>query len=217
MTVGSRRAAIEWAQRIVADPSVVFLDLETTGKAKDSHIVDVGIVDLSGAVLMDQLVRPDVSIPDEAAAVHGITNELVIDAPDWVLLASDVRALIDERTVCIFNADYDTAVLTNNLARAGITYAVPGECAMLAFAQFMGVPGFKGQWKWHRLDVAAAHFGIKPGGHRALADAEATRQVVLAMARSGVSPPELSIREQAVQVADGVWQQAFGRPPRLER
>jgi hypothetical protein len=37
------------------------------------------------------------------------------------------------------------------------------------------------------------------------------------MARSGVSPPELSIREQAVQVADGVWQQAFGRPPRLER
>jgi DNA polymerase III epsilon subunit-like protein len=53
---------------------------------------------------------------------------------------------------------------------------------MQAFADFMGELNDYGKPKWQRLDVAAARFGIPPGGHRALGDAETCRKVVLSMA-----------------------------------
>ncbi len=66
---------------------------------------------------------------------------------------------------------------------------------MLAHAKFVGEPGQWGkQFRWHKLEAAAKSFGIDPGGHRALGDAEAARQVVFAMAAMGADvPAQLSL------------------------
>lgn len=216
MNTLARRAAIEWAQRIVANPDVYFLDTETLGKEKDSEICDIGIVGIDGVVYFDQLIRPSVPIPAEASEVHGITNEMVEHAPPWNIVDTAVGELLHDKHVVIYHANYDVQIINNANKRLGSDRIIAGDCAMLEFAKYMGVPGFRGQWKWHRLDVAAAHFNIPPGGHRALADAETARQVVLAMARSGVAPPAPTIHDEAVRVADGLFQQAFGRLPRRE-
>lgn len=180
----ARTAAIAWAKRIAANPMTVFLDTETLGKPNDSEICDIGIVGIDGRVWFDELIRPSIPIPAEASAIHGITNEMVAKAPPWSIVATAVGELLRDKQIVIFNAEYDRNIISHANERTGHDYRITGECAMLEFARFMGVPGFKGQFKWHRLDIAAAHFGIPPGGHRALADAETARKVVLAMAAS---------------------------------
>jgi hypothetical protein len=57
------------------------------------------------------------------------------------------------------------------------------ECAMLGYAKYVGERSPWGRgYRWHKLDKAAAAFGIPPGSHRALADADVCRRVVHRMA-----------------------------------
>lgn len=186
-----RRAnAIVWAQSVAQDATAVFLDTETTGLGDGAEIIDIGIVDVAGNVLLDALVRPMRPIPTEATAVHGITDAMVAEAPTFGDIAAQLGALIDRRRVVVYNAQYDLAMVNQCGKAAGWADFVRDEwqCAMLAFADFDGTLNRRGEPKWHKLDAAAARFGIVPGGHRALADANAARLVVLAMARAGQIP-----------------------------
>lgn len=180
-----RAKAIAWAVWVVSNPDTVFLDTETTGKEPTSEVCDIGIVALDGTVLINQLIKPSIPIPDEASAIHGITNEMVACAPSWASFHDQVAAALDGRLTVIYNRQYDHAIITNEGKRIGRPIAMHTECAMLAFSDFKGEPGRYGSMKWHRLDAAAAHFDIPPGGHRALADAETARRVVMAMAAQG--------------------------------
>lgn len=183
----SRAKAIGWAREVVANEATIFLDTETCGKENDSQVCDIGIVAIDGTVLLDQLVRPSIPIPADASRIHGITNEMVEGAPTWREIHDRVAGIIDGRLTVIYNRAYDRAILKNEAKRDGRELDMHSECAMLAFGQFDGTPGFRaGEFKWHRLESAVQRFGIVPGGHRALADAMATRSLVLAMAASGI-------------------------------
>lgn len=183
-----RERAIAWAREIAADPRTVFLDTETTGLGPDAEVVDIAIVGLDGTVYLDALVKPKRPIPPVATAVHGITDEMVADAEPWNVVYHRFAESLSWRVV-IYNRDYDLSII-NQCCRAddlpgGFDTGARWECAMLAYADFDGTPGkFPGSMKWHKLDAAADRFGIAPGGHRALSDAETCRQVVLAMARA---------------------------------
>lgn len=193
---GLRAKAISWALEIAANPDVVFLDTETTGVDHTSEICDIGVVSIDGTVLVDQLVKPSIPIPDEASRIHGITNEMVADAPTWAEVSDLVAAAVDGRAVVIYNASYDTGILRNAGRLIHRQIEMHHYCAMLAFSDWKGELGrFGTSMKWHRLDVAAAEFGIPPGGHRALQDAETARRVVLAMAASDQERSEVDDRD----------------------
>ncbi len=60
------------------------IDLETTGTSADDHVVEIAAVDLIGGDIVpigSDLVRPAISIPPEASAIHHITNEDVVGCP----------------------------------------------------------------------------------------------------------------------------------------
>jgi DNA polymerase-3 subunit epsilon len=182
-----RERAIAWAREIAANHRAVFLDTETTALGPDAEIVDIAVIGLDGTVYLDTLVKPKRPIPAEATAVHGISDADVADAEPWsVVYGRFIESLAD--TVLIYNRDYDLTIINQCCRADDLPEFDAGDrwqCAMLAYADFDGAPGkFPGTRKWHKLDAAAARFGIPPGGHRALADAEACRQVVLAMARA---------------------------------
>lgn len=206
MNTLARTAATEWAKAVTANPMTIFLDTETLGKEHDAEICDIGIVGIDGRVWMDQLVKPSVPIPDEASAIHHITNEMVEDAPPWGVLAADIADMLNGACPVIYNAGYDVPILDNAFKRAGLKTAVTGQCAMLEYAKYMGVPSFKGQYKWHRLEVACAHFNITPGGHRALADAIACKEVVCAMAGGQYCCPSCNKRLAGPHTSCDCWQ-----------
>jgi len=162
----------------------VFLDTETTGLGKGAEIVDIAVVTATGDVLVDLMVRPSGRIPFEATQIHGIRDEDVAGAPCWSDVLDLLRPLLLGREIVVYNVGFDRTIVRQCCDRVGA--AIPRaswHCAMKAYAAFRQerVHGRAG-YRWHSLPVAAASFGLPAGGHRALADAEVCRRVVLAMA-----------------------------------
>lgn len=179
-----RTTAIAWARSIMDDRRAVFLDTETTGLGKSAEIVDLAVVDVSGEILIDTLVRPSIRIPPEATAIHRIRDADVVHAPGWRDIAAEMYALLSERIVVVYNANFDRAMIWQCCERWGTAWCESDwRCAMRAYA------AYRSQWlagkqrpRWYKLPDAALSFGIAPGGHRARADAEVCRAVVAAMA-----------------------------------
>lgn len=174
----------------------VILDTETTGLDNQAEICEISIIDASGAVLLDTLVKPLRPIPAEAIAIHGITNDMVADAPVWSEIYQDVLALLAGRCVVIYNASYDVRLMLQSTIFAGVDRkdalaifkAIKPTvcCAMLTYAEFYGDwDDYRDNYRWQRLTNAADQQGVVIDGqaHRALADCQLTLGVIKAMAK----------------------------------
>jgi DNA polymerase III subunit epsilon len=187
LTASPRARSVAWAQEIVSDPRTVFIDTETTGLDETAEIVDIAVVGVNGDVLLDTLVKPRWPIPPGVSRIHGIYDRDVAHAASWSEVYGLALPLLVDRPVVIFNADYDRKIILQCCAHMQLPLifgAGNWQCAMKRHAEYVGEPGRYGRgYRWHKLENAARSFGIAPGGHRALGDAEACRQVVHAMAR----------------------------------
>jgi DNA polymerase III subunit epsilon len=169
---------------MLRDPHIVYLDTETTGFGPAAEIVDIALVDGTGRLLFESLVRPGIRIPPDAQAIHGISDEMVAAAPGWTEIGPLVSRILLKSTVVVYNAAFDLQMVNQMNERCG----VPGlpdvwHCAMLRYAEFTGEWNDKyGNFRWHKLDAALAAFGFSPASHRAAADAAACRIVVRSMA-----------------------------------
>lgn len=87
------------------------LDTETTGLSNQAEICQIAIVDHTGRVLLDQLVKPTLPIPIGATQIHGITDEVVVNQPTWQTVRERVISLIKGKVVVAYNADFDLRML----------------------------------------------------------------------------------------------------------
>lgn len=188
----AHRKATEWAVAKVADTSTLVVDSETCGKEHDAGLVDLAIITIAGEVLFDSLINPGHDIPADSTAVHGISDADVSGAPRWAHVYSAVSAILTERTVLAYNSPFDSGVIAAECRMADLPFIKANwEDVLQAFSDWEGAPGrFPGSFRWWKLDEAAAKFGVKPGGHRAVSDAETARLVVLGMARGGLASSE---------------------------
>ncbi len=192
----------------------LILDAETTGLGDDAEIVEITIIDTAGRVLLNTLVKPRSVIPASATAIHGITNELVADAPSWPHVCRSLYDIISGRKVVIYNSDFDTRILDQTNDDWGITIHFKierptFECAMLAYAEFYGQNSERGGYKWQKLTAAAEQQGVIIEGtpHRALSDCLTTLGVIKAMAAGGVRRASHGITAQkAVDILNGLFQ-----------
>jgi DNA polymerase III subunit epsilon len=155
----------------------VFLDLETTGlDPRTDEIVEIGILDEDGRVLLDTLVRPvrHRSWPG-AQRVHGIAPADVQDAPTHEALRPRIIEAVSDALVVIYNAPFDAGFL-----RFELEASAEVRCAMREFAEVVGEwSDWHGSYRWQKLHVAAAYVGFDWDGasHRAINDCQATRAV----------------------------------------
>lgn len=108
------------------DRPVASLDLETTGvHAKFDRIVQIGVVKIypdGRTTEWDSLINPTISIPREATACHGITDELVKDAPTFRDLASKIFKGLENTDIAGYNVSFDIRFLIEEFARLRIEY-----------------------------------------------------------------------------------------------
>ncbi|WP_421684839.1 3'-5' exonuclease [Yersinia kristensenii] len=168
----------------------LILDTETTGLGDDAEIIEISIIDCTGKILLDTLVKPLKSIPAAATAIHGITNDMVADAPTWRDIHYQFVALSNDRTLLIYNASFDSRLIfqtaaTNNCPVPEKKYIFDAECVMKTYAEYYGQWDQKrNKFKWQRLANAAEQQGVVIDGtpHRALADCKTTLGIIRAMA-----------------------------------
>ncbi|MCS0330882.1 3'-5' exonuclease [Vibrio diabolicus] len=184
--------------------NAVIIDTETTGLGSDAEIVEfTAICAQTGQVLVNELVKPMCSIPAEATAIHGITDEDVKDAPDFhIVFSMYFLPKLNGRSIIVYNADYDARLILQSLAKhcndayvssvqellffSGPLLSFSGpQCAMLWYAEFWGDwNDCHGDYKWQSLTNACAQQGVDVSdltAHRALADCEMTRRLIHAV------------------------------------
>lgn len=176
----ARTAAIAWASDIVARDDIVYLDTETTGIDGRAEIIEIAVVDGAGTTLLDTLVRPDGFIPYDVIRIHGIDDAMVADAPRWDDVYPALLDLLHERTVIVYNAEFDHRLVNQMNRRSGFPpRSDRWQCAMRQYAGFATEWHARhGNYRWHKLGVALARFGHPTNGHRARSDALACRLVV---------------------------------------
>lgn len=166
----------------------LILDTETTGLHR-GEICQIAIIDDAGKLLMHEYVKPVNGIPDDAMRIHGITNQMVADAPGWAQIAPKVREIVTGRDVVIYNAVYDRKMMHQSAEACGIEKVDWKElanfwCAMEAYAEWYGDWNdyFK-NYRYQKLTDAAQRFGVNTlEAHSALADCLMTLSVIKALA-----------------------------------
>lgn len=114
---------------------IVFFDLETTGIniAKD-RIVEISILKVypnGNKESKTWLVNPEIEIPKEATAIHGITNEKVVTEPTFNELAQEIKKLIEGCDLAGFNSNrFDIPLLAEEMLRAELDFDMKDRVAV---------------------------------------------------------------------------------------
>ena len=111
------------------DRPVTFFDLETTGLSLSrDRIVELAIIRVSPQGDVFEKVRrynPEMPIPAEAAAVHGITDDIVADEHPFRATAKSLAQLLEPCDLAGFNIRrFDLPILLAEFRRAGVTFEV---------------------------------------------------------------------------------------------
>ncbi|MDR9457008.1 MAG: exonuclease domain-containing protein [Salegentibacter sp.] len=114
---------------------ICFFDLEATGTnlAKD-RIVEIAILKIfpnGNKESKTWLVNPEITIPEEVIAIHGITNEKVANEPTFKELSSKVYEMIKGCDLAGYNSNrFDIPLLVEELLRAGIDFDLKNVVAV---------------------------------------------------------------------------------------
>jgi DNA polymerase III subunit epsilon len=188
MNTNRRRNAIFEAQALL-DTNPVFLDTETTGMHLSAEVIEIGVIDDAGAVLFDSFVRPRGKIDPAAGRVHGITNEMLIDAPNWEEIWPQAEAVLIDRSIGVYNVEFDLRLIKQSHNRSWLHWSLPDS----SFFDIMRLyASFYGDWdpvhrsyRYQSLELAGRQCRISlPNAHRAIDDCLLTRAVLHFMADS---------------------------------
>lgn len=153
----------------------VCFDTETTGLDPDNgdRLVEIGCVELIDGKRTDrifhELINPERDVPEEAAAIHGITTEKLVGKPTFLEIADKLLEFFGDSTLVAHNAGFDMKFINYELELCG-RKRLKNEVVdslMLAKSKF---PGQK-----NNLDALCKRYNIDNSArtfHGALLDAE---------------------------------------------
>lgn len=167
----------------------IILDTETTGlnAATGDRVIEIGCVEMVNRRLTGRTLHfymnPGREIDPGAMAVHGITNEFLVDKPKFREVVDEIRDFVQDAEAIIHNAAFDLGFLDMEFKLLGLRpfrEHLGGVIDTLLEARQM-FPGKRNSLDalCDRLGVSNAHRTL----HGALLDAEILAEVYLAMTR----------------------------------
>ena len=166
---------------LLAGHRLVVVDVETTGwSAATDAIVEIARVTLDNGAIAERwssLVQPGRPVPAEATHIHGISDAMLAVAPPAGVIARPFRDACGADTLAIHNAAFDVPFLNALLRRHGVEPLYNPIVDTLGLAR-----GLDGQGGNSLGELARDHGIAHANPHRALGDALATAELLLALA-----------------------------------
>ncbi|MEI8053482.1 MAG: 3'-5' exonuclease [Bacteroidota bacterium] len=104
---------------------IAFIDLETTGISLSSdRIVEIAIIKVmpdNSRTVKRKLLNPEMLIPKTSSDIHGITDEMVKDAPTFKQAGNEIKQFLDNCDLGGYNSNrFDIPILMEEFLRAGM-------------------------------------------------------------------------------------------------
>ena len=112
--------SIEIAKDILNNKNdYVILDTETTGLGNNDVIVQIGITNLDGNVLLDTLIKPTKRkrMNPEASAANGITMKMLKNSPTFKEIYPKFKEIIKNKKILIYNNTFDVRLLNQTASQ----------------------------------------------------------------------------------------------------
>ncbi len=106
---------------------LVFFDLETTGiNITKDRIVEISLLKVhpnGKEEIKSRLINPEMPIPPQATAIHGITDDDVKDCPTFKQVAKSLADMLEGCDLAGFNSSrFDVPMLSEEFLRAGVDF-----------------------------------------------------------------------------------------------
>jgi DNA polymerase-3 subunit epsilon len=157
---------------------LAIIDLETTGiDLATDKIVEIAIVKLmpDGTIQKKRkLVNPQKPIPQASSNVHGITDEMVRDAPAFKQIANEIKQFLNNCDLGGYNSNrFDIPMLVEEFLRGGLDFSMEGR-------KLIDVQKIFHTMEQRTLSAAYKFYcnKILDNAHSAEADASATLEVL---------------------------------------
>jgi DNA polymerase-3 subunit epsilon len=174
----------------------VVLDTETTGldPKNGDRIVEIGAIELFNHMPTGQYfhkyLNPDRPMPQEAFAVHGLSDDFLKEKPRFSDIMDEFTSFIGDAKMVIHNASFDMKFLNAELKRAGGEIYSDQQAIDTLLIARKKFPGAQ-----NSLDALCRRFSIDNSGrekHGALLDSELLSDVYLELI--GGRQPDLVLR-----------------------
>ncbi|HKC36761.1 MAG TPA: 3'-5' exonuclease [Chitinophagaceae bacterium] len=159
---------------------LAFIDLETTGiNLATDRILEIAIVKVlpdGKRSIKRKLINPQMPIPKQSSDVHGITDEMVKEAPAFKEVAHELKQMLDGCDIAGYNSNrFDIPLLVEEFLRADVDFDMKGR-------RLLDVQNIFHKMEQRTLSAAYKFYCNKnlDGAHGAEVDATATHEILIA-------------------------------------
>ncbi|MCG2617392.1 3'-5' exonuclease [Terrimonas sp. NA20] len=157
---------------------LAFIDLETTGtNLGTDRIVEIAIVKIlpdGTRSVKRKLINPEMPISKGSSDIHGITDEMVKDAPSFKQVANELKQVLDGCDIAGYNSNrFDVPLLVEEFLRVQVDFDLKSR-------KLVDVQKIFHQMEQRTLSAAYKFYCNKnlEGAHGAEVDASATHEVL---------------------------------------
>ncbi len=157
---------------------LAFIDLETTGvNLGTDRIVEIAIVKIltdGTRSVKRKLINPGIPIPKASSDIHGITDEMVKDAPLFKQVAQELKQMLDGCDFAGYNSNrFDIPLLMEEFLRAQVDFDMKNR-------KLLDVQNIFHKMEPRTLGAAYRFYCNKTldGAHSAEVDASATHEIL---------------------------------------
>lgn len=157
---------------------LAFIDLETTGiNLGTDRIVEIAIVKIltdGTRSVKRKLINPGLPIPKASSDIHGITDEMVKDAPLFKQVAQELKQMLDGCDFAGYNSNrFDIPLLMEEFLRAQVDFDMKNR-------KLLDVQNIFHKMEPRTLGAAYRFYCNKTldGAHSAEVDASATHEIL---------------------------------------
>ncbi|ANE49913.1 3'-5' exonuclease [Flavisolibacter tropicus] len=159
---------------------LAFIDIEATGtNVSTDRIVEIAIIKHlpdGNRTVKRKIINPQMPIPKNISEIHGITDEMVKDAPTFKQTAQEIKQFLDGCDLSFYNAyRLDMPILVEEFIRADVDFDMKNR-------KVVDVQKIFHQMEQRTLSAAYRFYCNKEldGAHGAEVDATATAEILSA-------------------------------------